>query len=388
MQRVSTIDFTRGLVMVIMALDHVRDMFHTPALDEDPTNLQTTTAVLFMTRWVTHLCAPTFVFLSGTSAYLSARSSGDVGANRRFLATRGLWLLLLEFTLVNLGLWFNLRFAIIALQVIGAIGAGMLVLAALMPLKPRTIGAIGLLIVFGHNLLQGVNVGESGVANVVWSVLFRPGVFPVSPQFTFFVMYPVVPWVGILLAGYGCGPVFTKPLTQRRRVLLGLGKVALGLFAVVRLINLYGDPAGWSLQQRGLLFTFLSFINCTKYPPSLLYVLMTLGVSFLILATADGRENGFTRIVSVYGKVPLFYYLIHWYLIHILAVGLAFAQGFRWADLPFGAFEFGRPHVGYGFALPGVYLVWLVVVAALYPLCRWYGRYKAAHREMWVLRYL
>ena len=387
MHRVGTIDFTRGLVMVIMALDHVRDLFHAPALDQDPTNLQTTTAALFLTRWVTHLCAPTFVFLSGTSAYLSARSSGDFTANRRFLATRGLWLLLLEFTVVNLGLWFNLRFAIVILQVIGAIGAGMLVLAALLPLKPRTIGAIGLLIVFGHNLVQGVNVGENAAANFGWSVLFRPGVFPLSSRFTFAIMYPIVPWLGILLAGYGFGPFFLQPMGKRRRLVLGLGLATLALFAVVRFTNAYGDPAPWATQKNGL-FTFLSFINCTKYPPSLLYALMTLGVSLLILALADGRENAFTRVVSVYGKVPLFYYLIHWYVIHALALGLAFAQGFRWRDLPFGPFEFGRPHVGYGFDLPGVYLVWLGVVAALYPLCRWYGRYKAAHREVWVLRYV
>lgn len=387
MKRVSTIDFTRGLVMVVMALDHVRDLFHTPALDQDPTNLQTTTAALFLTRWVTHLCAPTFVFLSGTSAFLSTQSSGDVAASRRFLATRGLWLLLLEFTVVNLGLWFNLRFAIVVLQVIGAIGAGMLVLAAVMPLKPRAIGAIALLIVFGHNLLQGVSVGANAALNVGWSVLFRPAVFPVSPGFTFAVLYPLVPWLGMLLAGYACGPFFTQPLRKRRRLLFGLGLATLAGFALLRFANGYGDPAPWSAQKNGL-FTFLSFLNCTKYPPSLLYALMTLGVSFLILALADGRENAFTRVVSVYGKVPLFYYLIHWYLIHALAVGLAFAQGFRWAELPFGAFEFGRPHAGYGFALPGVYLVWLGVVAALYPLCRWYGRYKAAHREVWLLRYV
>lgn len=387
MRRISTIDFTRGLVMVLMALDHVRDLFHAPALDQDPTNLQTTTAALFLTRWATHLCAPTFVFLSGTSAYLSARSGGDLSTNRRFLATRGLWLLLLEFTVVNLGLWFNLRFAILILQVIGAIGVGLLVLAALMPLKPRTIGSVGLLLVFGHNLLQGVNVGENAAANFAWSLLLRPNVFPVTPHFTFAVLYPLVPWLGILLAGYGCGPIFTQPLRKRRRLVLGLGLTALALFAVVRFTNAYGDPAPWSVQKSGL-FTFLSFINCTKYPPSLLYALMTLGVSFLILALADGRENAFTRVVSVYGKVPLFYYLLHWYLIHVLALGLAFAQGFRWQELPFGPFEFGRPHVGYGFGLPGVYFVWLAVVAALYPLCRWYGRYKAAHREKWLLRYV
>lgn len=387
MHRISTIDFTRGLVMIIMALDHVRDLLHTTATTQDPTDLSTTTPALFFTRWVTHLCAPTFVFLSGTSAYLSARRSASVTASQRFLRSRGLWLLLLEFTVVNFGLWFNLRFEIIILQVIGAIGAGLVAVSFLLRLNPRTVGVVGLLIVFGHNLLQGVNVGENGAVNFGWSVLFRPGVFPLTPGFTFAVLYPLVPWLGILLTGYACGPFFSRPLAQRRSTLLRLGLGALALFALVRFINAYGDPARWAVQKTSF-FTFLSFINCTKYPPSLLYALMTLGVAFLILAAADGRENGFTRLVSVYGKVPMFYYLIHWYLIHSLMFVLVFAQGFRWADLAFGPFKFGRPDVGFGLELLGVYAVWLGVVAALYPLCRWYGRYKAAHPEKWLLRYV
>ncbi|MBC7893676.1 MAG: DUF1624 domain-containing protein [Sphingobacteriaceae bacterium] len=385
MPRLSTIDFTRGLVMVIMALDHVRDLMHITALTQDPTDLSTTTPGLFLTRWITHLCAPTFVFLSGTSAYLSLKKSGNLTASRQFLRSRGLWLILLEFTLINFALWFDLQFRLLVMQVIAAIGFGLVVLSFVLKMPVRVVGLLGLVIVFGHNLLQGV--AFDGPMGFLWAVLFRPGVFPVTPGFTFAVLYPLVPWLGILLAGYAAGPIFERALPQRRKTLLLLGVAALALFSLIRFTNFYGDPAPWKVQKEGL-FTFLSFINCLKYPPSLLYTLMTLGVAFLILAAADGRENRFTRAVSVYGKVPLFYYLIHWYLIHSLMLALVVAQGFRWEQMPFGPFEFGRPRVGFGVELPGVYLIWAGVVLVLYPHCRWYGRYKAAHPEKGWLRYL
>jgi len=344
MPRLSTIDFTRGLVMVIMALDHVRDLMHTTALTQDPTDLSTTTPGLFMTRWITHLCAPTFVFLSGTSAYLSLKNGGNLTTSRRFLRSRGLWLILLEFTLINFALWFDLQFRLLVMQVIAAIGFGLVVLSFLLKTPVRIVGLLGLVIVFGHNLLQGV--AFNGPLGFFWSVLFRPGVFSVTPHFTFAVLYPLIPWLGILLAGYAAGPIFERDLPQRRKTVLTLGLASLALFSLIRFFNFYGDPAPWAVQKEGL-FTFLSFINCSKYPPSLLYTLLTLSVAFLILAAADGRENRVTRAVSVYGKVPLFYYLIHWYLIHSLMLALVVAQGFRWEQMPFGPFEFGRPRVGF-----------------------------------------
>ncbi len=385
MPRLSTIDFTRGLVMVIMALDHVRDLMHTTALTQDPTDLNTTTAGLFLTRWITHLCAPTFVFLSGTSAYLSLKNGGDPASGRRFLRSRGLWLILLEFTFINFALWFDLQFRLLVMQVIAAIGFGLLVLSFLLKMPVRAVGLLGLGVVFGHNLLPGV--AFEGPLGVLWSVLFRPGVFPVTPRFTFAVLYPLIPWLGILLVGYAAGQFFERTLPQRRKSLLFLSAAALALFSLIRVFNFYGDPAPWAVQKNSL-FTFLSFLNCSKYPPSLVYTLLTLGVAFLILAAADGRENRFTRAISVYGKVPLFYYLIHWYLIHSLMLAMVVAQGFRWEQMPFGPFEFGRPRVGFGLELPGVYLIWAGVVLSLYPLCRWYGRYKTAHREKGWLRYL
>lgn len=389
MKRLHSIDFLRGLVMVIMALDHTRDLMHVSALTQDPVNLSTTTPMLFGTRWITHLCAPTFVFLSGVSAFLSYRQQGDLAAARRFLWTRGLWLMVLEYTVVNFGIWFDPLFRTLLSQVIAAIGFGFIALSLLLRLPARTIGLLGLVIVFGHNLLTNVSFAEGSAAAAVWGVLFRLSFFQVTPDFAFFINYPFIPWLGILLAGYGYGQVFLRAEAERRKNLLIMGLGALGLFVALRTFNFYGDPAHWSFQRDGV-FSFLSFINLTKYPPSLLYVCATLSISFLLLCWADGRDNRFTRTLAVYGKVPLFYYIVHWYVLHTLALALMMWQGFAWGDLNFGAFGMGRPQpsVVSGVGLGATYLIWAVVVAALFPLCRWYGRYKAQHPEQWWLRYL
>lgn len=373
--------------MIIMALDHTRDLMHSTSLTQDPTNLTTTTVALFLTRWVTHLCAPTFVFLSGTSAYLSLKNSGNVSANRRFLLTRGLWLIVLEFTLINFALWFDVQFRILALQVIGAIGFGFIILSFLLNLSSRTVLFMGLSIMVLHNLLQGVSFAENPPLNFVWSLFFRPGVFPLTPQFMFAVLYPLIPWLGILLLGYGLGSLFMQSAQQRRKELLRLSALTVGVFVLLRFINIYGDPAPWAPQKDSVL-TLLSFISTTKYPPSLLYTAMTLGIMFLILAITDGIRNRFTEVVSVYGKVPLFYYLIHWYLIHSLMVGLMIVQGFQWGELIFSPFGFGRPKAPSGVELWAIYLIWLSVVAFLYPLCRWYWNYKQRNRGIWWLRYI
>lgn len=388
MQRINSIDFTRGLVMIIMALDHVRDLMHSTSLTQDPTNLTTTTVSLFFTRWITHLCAPTFVFLSGTSAYLSLQHSASVQSNQRFLLTRGLWLIILEFTLINFALWFDVSFRILALQVIGAIGFGLIILSLLLRLSNRIILAVGLVIIVFHNLLQDVSFATNSPLHIAWSLLFRPGVFPLSQQFIFAVLYPLIPWLGIMLTGFGMGSLFMRPIQQRRNTLCWLGGATLGVFILLRFINLYGDPAPWTPQKNSL-FTLLSFINTTKYPPSLLYTSMTLGIALLLLALVDGVSNSVTRLVTVYGRVPLFYYLIHWYLIHSLMVGLMLLQGFQWSDLSFAPFGLGRPlNATSGIELVGVYLVWASVVVLLYPLCRWYWNVKKANKTIWWLRYI
>jgi len=387
MKRIDSIDFTRGLVMIIMALDHVRDLMHTTALTQDPTNLETTTVGLFLTRWITHLCAPTFVFLSGTSAFISLKNNPDIQSGRKFLISRGLWLILLEFTVITLGLWADIKFRMMVFQVIGAIGLGLICLSFMLKLSAKTIGIIGLTIILGHNLLQGVSFNDNIPLRVFWAFLFRLDVFPVTPNFTFAILYPFIPWFGIMLTGYACGQVFLLEEKKRRRTLLLTGLSVLAFFVILRFANFYGDPIPWK-SQKSLLFTFLSFISIFKYPPSLLYTSLTLGIMFLTLAAADGVRNRFVSIVSVYGKVPLFYYILHWYLIHSLMFMLIFYQGFPWKELPFGAFQFGRPPANSGVELPYIYMIWAFVVITLYPLCKWYNGYKAAHREKKWLRYI
>lgn len=385
MNRVTTIDITRGLVMVIMALDHVRDLLHTPALTQNPADLATTTPAIFMTRWITHLCAPTFVFLSGTSAYLSLRKRNDE-SSRRFLLKRGIVLLVLELTIVNFAFWFDIHFHSLMLQVIYAIGGGLIILSFLAKLPVKWIGIIGLVIVCGHNVLQAVPTFTSQTARLVWSLFFRTEFFPISPSFALLVGYPLIPWLGIMLVGFACGQLMERPLDQRKPLLLRIGLGALALFLLLRFLNVYGDPVPWSLQKDSL-FTFLSFINVTKYPPSLQYDLLMLGLMFLILSAADGVTSTFTRWLTVYGKVPMFYYILHWYLVHLSMIGMSLIQGYSLTDIPTGPLNFGRP-VGAGISLGYVYVVWIGLVLLLYPLCRWYERYKTAHSEVGWLRYV
>ncbi len=389
MKRINTIDIIRGLVMIIMALDHVRDLLHIPALTQDPTNLSTTTAPIFFTRWITHLCAPTFVFLSGTSAYLSLQKRmssdrrGDAGS---FLLKRGLVLIALELTLINFAFWTDIQFRTIMLQVIFVIGGGLVLLSLLIRFPIRALAIAGLVIIFGHDLLLLLPPFTNPAARLGWSLLFKTELFPVSPNFMLLVAYPLIPWFGLMLVGYACGPVFASPMPVRQKRLLTFGLLSLGLFVVLRFVNIYGDPSPWA-TQKSTLFTVLSFLNVSKYPPSLLYTAVTLGIACLMLSLADGADNAVTRVLMVYGKVPLFYYLLHWYLVKLAMIGMALLQGYSLSDLPIGPLNFGRPP-GAGLSLPGVYAVWLTIVVVLYPLCRWYGRYKADHPEIGWLRYL
>ncbi|GAB3016858.1 DUF1624 domain-containing protein [Spirosoma pulveris] len=390
MKRVTAIDVTRGLVMVIMALDHVRDLLHTPALTQNPTDFATTTPAIFMTRWITHLCAPTFVFLSGTSAYLSLRKQGMTvetsQSARRFLLKRGVVLILLELTVINFAFWFDIHFQSLMLQVIYAIGGGLIILSLLSKLPAKQVGLIGLVIVFGHNILQLVPTFTNPAAKLLWALFFRTDFFPVSPHFALLVAYPLIPWLGIMLVGYACGQLMERPMEQRKPLLLQIGLGILSLFLVLRFLNVYGDPAPWA-PQKSALFTFLSFINVTKYPPSLLYALLMLGLMLVFLYLTDGADNRFTRWLTVYGKVPMFYYILHWYLVHLSMIGMSLLQGYSWSDLPSGPLNFGRPPNA-GISLEWVYAVWLGLVLLLYPLCKWYGKYKAAHPEISWLRYV
>ena len=401
MKRIPSIDIARGLVMVIMALDHARDFLHVDALTQSPTNLATTTPILFFTRWITHLCAPTFVFLSGTSAALSLSSAADpihgkgIRAARTFLLRRGILLVLIEFTLVNFGLFFDLQFRVLIFEVIATIGIGFIFLSFLSRLPWKILAMLAFLLFFGHDLLPPplmaapAPAGSSGIdmTRFIKSLLWSPGAFQLTPRLLFDVAYPILPWLGIMLTGFVAGRWFQKPVENRKKLFLRLGLLSLGLFIVLRFINLYGEPDHWS-PQKNTVFTVLSFLDVSKYPPSLLFSLVTLGVLFLILSVAEGRDSKATRVLLVYGRAPLFYFIVHIYLIHLLVFVVAFLQGFAPKDLQFGPFQFGRPATGFGLPLAGVYAVWLAVVVALYPLCRWYGRHKTTHPEKTWLRYL
>jgi uncharacterized membrane protein len=385
MKRLPSIDITRGLVMIIMALDHTRDYLHIHAA-QSPTDLATTTPVLFFTRWITHLCAPTFVFLSGISAWLSLNGDAPIATSRRFLFKRGLILVAIEFTLVNFSLFFDVRFRLFLFEVIATIGSGLILLSFLSRLSPKIVLVTACLLFFGHDLIFGIPMPTNPVLGFIGSLLFGPGAFPLTKNCLLVIAYPVLPWLGIMLTGFCVGRLFTLPIEKRRVLFLRLGLGALVGFVLLRLSNWYGDPVPWAHQKSGV-YTFLSFMNLNKYPPSLLFSLATLGILLLILSAAEGRDNAFTRFLLVYGRVPLFYFVLHIYLIHLLMLLVVTIQGYSWNSLDFGPFKFGRPDHA-GLPLGGVYLVWVAVVLAFYPLCRWYGSYKTRHKEKTWLRYL
>ena len=376
--RVESIDLLRGVIMIVMALDHTRDFFG--SLAQNPTNLATASAGLFLTRWVTHFCAPVFFLLTGTGAYLSLgrRSRGELS---RFLLTRGLWLIFLELVVVRcLAYQFNVDYRVTMLLVLWALGWAMILLAALVHLPVGMTAAIGILMIAGHNLFDGVRS-----ANPLWSILHSPGFVLNTPEHVVFAAYPLIPWVGVTAAGYALGRIYSWDTARRRSWLLRLGLGASLAFVVIRAINIYGDPARWAAQENAL-FTVLSFLNATKYPPSLVFLLMTLGPALLFLRLVDQRTPRLLRPALVIGKVPLFYFVLHFVLIHLLAVVTCyFRYGsahwmFESPDL--SNYPYTAPP-GWGYSLPVVYVVWAFVVAAMYPLCRWFARLKQRRTDAW-----
>jgi uncharacterized membrane protein len=386
--RIESIDLLRGIVMIIMALDHVRDYFHADAFLFNPTDLSKTSVAIFFTRWITHFCAPVFVFLAGTSAFLVGTRKGK-GELTSFLLKRGLWLIVLEFTIINFSWFFNIHFSLIALTVIWALAIGMIALAGAIHLPFKAILVLGVVLTFGHNLLDPIHVPGQDAEAIGWSLLHEQAAFSLPP-FVVFIGYPMIPWIGIMLLGYCFGTLYLPSTDKdfRRRTLLQLGFLATALFIVIRFINAYGDPSPWATQSSAV-FTVLSFLNVTKYPPSLLYVLVTLGPSMIFLAVAEKYTGKLAQSIVALGRVPMFYYVVHIYVIHILALVAALATGFNVSDMVFSTWITDSPNLkGYGFSLGAVYLIWLGIVLALYPLCKWYDSYKIRHRDQWWLSYM
>jgi uncharacterized membrane protein len=382
-RRVDAVDALRGIVMVLMVLDHTRDYFGDASLN--PTDLSQASPALFMTRWVTHFCAPGFAFLAGTGAYLAGsrgRSRCDLAA---FLATRGVWLIFLELTIVRLGLFFDPVGAPVILTVLWSIGASFIVLAGLIFLPSRVVGALGVLLIATHGLADGFSRGSGTTAlQAARAILLSPGALPLPGGITVVVGYPLLPWLGGVAAGYGFGEVIRLEPARRRRVMGVAGIAMTAAFVILRAWGVYGDPRPWTTQATPLL-TALSFVNCTKQPPSLLFVLMTLGPAIAALAVIDraGIRGPAGRALVTFGRVPLFYYLSQWYVIHGLAVLTGLVRGLPVA-WEFSAAALGSPPEGWTLSLPAIYAAWAVVLAVLYLPCRWFAGVKSRHPGGWL----
>ena len=383
--RIESIDVLRGLVIVIMALDHVRDYFY--ILADDPTNLQTTTPTLFFTRFITHYCAPIFIFLAGTSAYLYGQNRSKAELSK-FLISRGIWLVILELTIMTMLWWFSLKFDFFNLQVIWVIGICMIILGLLIRLPIKALMIIGLILVFGHNALDGIFMEGTAASSVIWYILHQPN-FVQFDSVTVLFLYPALPWIGVIVLGYVFGQLYAKNVDPafRKKWLMRLGIGSIAGFLIVRGINVYGDPIPWAVQKDAT-YTFLSFLNVTKYGPSLSFLLVTLGPAFLFLLGVEKVKNKLTDFLLTFGRVPFFFYVLHVLVIHLAAlIGIVMLGGdYRIMLLGPEVFTEGIP--GYGYPLYVTYIVWFAVVLFFYPICLRYMKYKAANRDKWWLSYL
>jgi len=374
-QRVTSVDLVRGIVMILMALDHTRDYFSN--LRFQPEDLSKVTPFLFFTRWITHFCAPAFFLLAGVGVSLAMSRGKSTRELSWFLVTRGLWLVVLELTITHFGWQFSMDFPQFLL-VLWALGWSMVILAGLVYLPKKVILAISLLAIIGHNLLDGINPESLGGFAPVWHLLHVPGLVIQDPFV--FVGYPLIPWFAVMSLGFVLGDVFKWEPERRRKFLIRAGIAATAAFIALRSINGYGDPRPWS-GQRSVALTIASFGNASKYPPSLIYLLMTLGPVLIALALMERARGAASRAISVYGQVPMFYYILHLFLIHTLAYGFALWQG---GDGSFLSLDVQSFPAWYGTNLAGVYLAWLVVVALLYVPCRWYAALKARRKDWWL----
>src|SRR5262245_57470893 len=395
--RVDSIDLLRGIVMVIMMLDHTRDFIHNASFQFDPLDPTRTNPALFFTRWITHFCAPTFVFLAGTGIYLQFARGKSKSTLTRFLITRGIWLIFLEFSVVRLGAFFNIEPKLLMMmQVIWAIGASMIVMAGLIHLPLKVIAGFGLLMIALHNFLDRFQMPQPfgnpslGLGGKLWLILHQQGLFFIDgfPSPTVLVLYPLIPWVGVMAVGYAFGSLYQKASPERKRLLFAIGLISIVLFMLIRAVNIYGDPQPWSWQTRGFIYTVFSFLNTAKYPPSLLYLLMTLGPSILALAIFEAGNatppSGLRKFFVTFGRVPLFFYLLQWPTAHLISVILHYSFGKPVWWLFKTPLDWNNIGPDVGFNLGVVYLSWIAGVMILYPLCKWFAGVKQRRRDWWL----
>jgi uncharacterized membrane protein len=384
--RIRSVDALRGLIMIVMALDHVRDFFHSGAMSFSPEDLTRTTDALFFTRWITHFCAPVFMFTAGLGAFFwLARGGRTKSQLSRFLWTRGLWLVLLEVTVVRLAMTFSLISGTLILEVIWALGWSMVALALLAHLPVRVLAPLSIAVIALHNLADGVQASQFGSAAWVWNILHQPGLLNVYGA-AVLVAYPLVPWIFVMAAGFCFGHIMAMDAPRRRLWMIRIGLAMTLAFFVLRWINIYGDPQRWSNRVPGM--TVLSFLRCTKYPPSLDFLLMTLGPALLLLAWLDRVKFSAANPLIVFGRVPLFYFVVHLFVIHGLTIPMAYLRygkvDFMLNPLPSmgGPMKLFPP--GFGYDLWVVYAIWIGVVALLYPLCVWFARLKERRTDWWL----
>ncbi len=387
--RIESIDQLRALVMILMALDHSRDLFYYGGVLADPTDLESTFPFLFFTRFITHFCAPIFIFLAGTSAYLygQKKSKKQLG---KFLFTRGIWLIFLELTVTNFIWYFDPKFGFINFQILWAIGFSMVALSMIIYLPKKIILTLGLLIVVGHNLFDGFVMEGYSPKAIFWYFLHQQQFLQVSESRFVYFNYPILAWIGVIVLGYCFGEFYKKGFEKERRknLLLKMGIGALVLFFILRGINVYGDLTPWEVQKNGV-FTLISFMNITKYPPSLLFNLFTIGCGILFLDFIENIENNFTNFLLVFGRVPFFYYFLHVLLMHSMALLFLILIGEDWHITIIDAKVISSGMLtDYGFPLWVTYMIWVSVVLLIYPICKLYMRYKANNRDKWWLSYL
>ena len=383
--RIESIDLLKGLVMVIMALDHTRDYFHYSAFFFDPTDPTHTTWPIYFTRWITNFSAPAFSFLAGLSAFMISKRKTPNELSR-FLFSRGLWLVFVEIVIISFGWCFDIHFRNIGLQTIWSLGVSMIVLAGLIHLPKPIILAFSVAIIFGHNLLDTVHFN----GNIFWAILHERNRFEWMEGHYFVAAYALLPWVAVMSLGYCFGTLYNNSYdaVKRRKILNDIGLGAVALFFILIGINKYGNPVHWT-NYGDTSKTLMSAFNVNKYPPSLWYLLITLGPSLIFLANAEKLKGKAVNFFCTFGRVPFFFYILHIYLIHFIALFVAEFTGFGWHAMILPKFVIRVEALkGYGLPLWMVYLIWIAVIILLYPLCKKFDRYKQAHKEKWWLSYL